>query len=159
VPGTERNAVFQLEGTYNGLLVQLPDRFGADPELKRVIMGIVQMSFKHSQAWGIGRLCGETLPGFGHPLSEEMLPNAQPEPRRRSLEPFPRVLSPDPGEICTALPCSWHAGEGAERASCRRVRRARQARCGSWCADVPALRRGTSAGVSGQRFKRALQQT
>jgi len=43
----EKNRIFQLEGTYNNHLVQLPDHFRADKKLEHVIKGIVQIPFKH----------------------------------------------------------------------------------------------------------------
>ena len=41
--GIEWNRIFQLEGTYNGHLVQLPDHFRAYQKLKHVIKCFVQM--------------------------------------------------------------------------------------------------------------------
>ena len=50
-----------MEGTYKDHLVQLPDQFRADQKLKHAIKGVVQMSFKHSQAWGIVYLDQDSL--------------------------------------------------------------------------------------------------
>ena len=60
----EQNWIFQLEGTYNDHLVQLPDQFRADQKLKYIIKGMVQMSLKHWQAWGINHLSRKSFPGF-----------------------------------------------------------------------------------------------
>ena len=43
----EQNRNFQLKGTYNNHLVQLPDHFRADQKLKHIVKGIVQMPLKH----------------------------------------------------------------------------------------------------------------
>jgi len=40
------NRLFELKGTYNDHLVQLPDQFRADQKLKHV-KGILQMPLKH----------------------------------------------------------------------------------------------------------------
>lgn len=49
----EQNRTFQLQGTYNDHIVQLPDQVRADQKLKHSFKGIVQMPFKYWQVWGM----------------------------------------------------------------------------------------------------------
>lgn len=44
------------------------DHIRAGQKLKQIVRGIVQMSFKHWQEWGINHVSRKTVPGFGHPL-------------------------------------------------------------------------------------------
>jgi len=81
----EWNRLFQLEGTYNDHLVQLPDQFRADQKLKRVIKGIVQMPLNTDRL-------GASTSALGSPfqcLSKETLPNVQSEPPLSQLETIP----------------------------------------------------------------------
>jgi len=59
-----------LEGIYTDYLLQLPDHFRADQNLKHVVKGVLQMSFKNYQSWGINHLSRKSVLMFDHPLGE-----------------------------------------------------------------------------------------
>jgi len=71
-------------------------------KLKRGIKGILQMLLKHWQAWGINHLSRNPVPMFDHPFGKEMFPQVKFKPRWHTFEPFPRILSLDTRENCSA---------------------------------------------------------
>ena len=87
---SEQNRLFELEGTYNDHLVQLPDQFRADQKLKHV-KGILQMPLKQWQAWGIDHLSRKHVPVLDHRLGKEVLPNVQSEPPLVQLWAIPTL--------------------------------------------------------------------
>jgi len=69
-----------VEVTYNDHLIQLLNHFRVDQKSEHVIKGIVRMSLKHRQAWGIDHLSSKPVSVFDHPLGKEMPPNVKSEP-------------------------------------------------------------------------------
>lgn len=102
---TEHNS---LEGAFKDHLVQLPDHFRAKQNLNHIIEGIIQMSLKHWQTWGINHVPRQPVVVFDHPLNKENFPNIyyEPFPMQFYAVPLCSVFGYQGGEIGTSLSIS-----------------------------------------------------